>query len=135
MSGEREYDLVLFGATGFTGGLTADYLAAHGPPNLRWALAGRSRGKLEAVAARLAAARSSVPPPALLEADAADAPALARIAGPPPGGTPPGASVFCAPRGSPGAGRGEGRAAPASSTAAASTRSRMTSAPTSRSSS
>ncbi len=80
MSGEREYDLVLFGATGFTGGLTADYLAAHGPTNLRWALAGRNRAKLEAVAARLAAARSPVPPPALLEADAADAPALARIA-------------------------------------------------------
>jgi short subunit dehydrogenase-like uncharacterized protein len=80
MSGETEYDLVLFGATGFTGGLTADYLAAHGPTNLRWALAGRNRTKLEAVAARLAAARSPVPPPALLEADAADAPALARIA-------------------------------------------------------
>jgi short subunit dehydrogenase-like uncharacterized protein len=80
MSGEREYDLVLFGATGFTGGLTADYLAAHGPTNLRWALAGRNRAKLEAVAARLAAARSPVLPPALLEADAADAPALARIA-------------------------------------------------------
>jgi short subunit dehydrogenase-like uncharacterized protein len=80
MSGEREYDLVLFGATGFTGGLTADYLAAHAPTNLRWALAGRNRAKLEAVAARLAAARSPVPPPALLEADAADAPALARIA-------------------------------------------------------
>jgi short subunit dehydrogenase-like uncharacterized protein len=80
MSGEREYDLVLFGATGFTGGLTADYLAAHGPTNLRWALAGRNRAKLEAVAARLAAARSPVTPPALLEADAADAPALARIA-------------------------------------------------------
>src|SRR6201996_3154119 len=80
MAGEREYDVVLFGATGFTGGLTADYLAAHGPAGLRWALAGRNRGKLEAVAARLAAGRSAVPPPALLEADAADAPALARIA-------------------------------------------------------
>jgi short subunit dehydrogenase-like uncharacterized protein len=80
MSGEREYDLVLFGATGFTGGLTADYLAAHGPTNLRWALAGRNRAKLEAVAARLAAARSPIRPPGLLEADAADAPALARIA-------------------------------------------------------
>jgi len=81
MSGEREYDLVLFGATGFTGGLTAEYLAAHGPANLRWALAGRNRAKLEAVAKRLATARSAVPPPELLEADAADAPALARIAG------------------------------------------------------
>jgi short subunit dehydrogenase-like uncharacterized protein len=80
MAGEREYDVVLFGATGFTGGLTADYLAAHGPAGLRWALVGRNRGKLEAVARRLAAARSAIPPPALLEADAADGPALARIA-------------------------------------------------------
>jgi short subunit dehydrogenase-like uncharacterized protein len=80
MSGEREYDLVLFGATGFTGGLTAEYLAANAPPGLRWALAGRDRAKLEAVAKRLAAARSPVPPPALLEADAGDSPALTRIA-------------------------------------------------------
>ena len=28
---EREHDLVLLGATGFTGGLTAEYLAAHAP--------------------------------------------------------------------------------------------------------
>jgi saccharopine dehydrogenase (NAD+, L-glutamate forming) len=35
MPGEREHDLVLFGATGFTGGLTAGYLAANAPPSLR----------------------------------------------------------------------------------------------------
>jgi short subunit dehydrogenase-like uncharacterized protein len=82
MAGEREFDVVLFGATGFTGGLTADYLAAHGPADLRWALAGRNRRKLEAVAARLAAASPAPvgPAPALLEADAADYAALARIA-------------------------------------------------------
>ncbi len=47
MADARPYDLVLFGATGFTGGLIAHYLArrlAGGP--LRWALAGRSRDKL-----------------------------------------------------------------------------------------
>src|ERR1700742_4042854 len=80
MSGEREYDLVLFGATGFTGGLTADYLAANGPEGLRWALAGRNRAKLEAVAARLAVAGPGAPVPALIEADAADAAALAMVA-------------------------------------------------------
>src|SRR3954471_10831117 len=47
MPDPRELDLVLFGATGFTGALTADYLAAHGPDGLRWALAGRNLGKLE----------------------------------------------------------------------------------------
>ena len=50
----RPYDLVLFGATGFTGKLVAEYLAAHAPADLRWALAGRSLPKLEAVRADLA---------------------------------------------------------------------------------
>jgi short subunit dehydrogenase-like uncharacterized protein len=81
MPGEREYDVVLFGATGFTGGLTADYLAANAPAGLRWALVGRNRAKLEAVAARLAAASPEAPVPALVEADAADAAALAKVAG------------------------------------------------------
>ncbi len=50
-----EYDLVLVGASGFTGGLTADYLAAHAPASVRWAIAGRHRAKLEAVHQRLVA--------------------------------------------------------------------------------
>src|SRR5260221_13527394 len=44
-----DFDVVLFGATGFTGGLTAEYLAAHAPPDTRIALAGRNQAKLEAV--------------------------------------------------------------------------------------
>jgi short subunit dehydrogenase-like uncharacterized protein len=80
MPGERDHDLVLFGATGFTGGLTADYLAANAPAGLRWVLAGRNRAKLEAVAARLAAANPEAPAPELLVADAADREALAKIA-------------------------------------------------------
>ena len=51
---DRHYDFVLFGATGYTGGLTAEYLARHAPRGARWALAGRSRDKLDAVRARLA---------------------------------------------------------------------------------
>jgi short subunit dehydrogenase-like uncharacterized protein len=81
VEGSRRYDLALFGATGFTGGLTARYLAAHGPANLRWALVGRNRRKLEAVATRLAEIDSAAPAPQLLEADAADAAALAEVAG------------------------------------------------------
>ncbi len=50
---ERDFDLVLFGATGFTGGLTADYLAQNAPKGTRWALAGRNESKLAAVRARL----------------------------------------------------------------------------------
>jgi short subunit dehydrogenase-like uncharacterized protein len=77
---ERQYDLALFGATGFTGGLTARYLAANAPAGLRWALVGRNRAKLEAVRAQLAETASAVPAPDLLEADAADASALAKVA-------------------------------------------------------
>src|SRR4029079_8451976 len=50
----RELALVLFGATGFTGRLTAEYLARHRPDGLRWALAGRNRDKLEGVREHLA---------------------------------------------------------------------------------
>jgi short subunit dehydrogenase-like uncharacterized protein len=80
MAGERDHDLALFGATGFTGGLTADYLAANAPAGLRWALVGRNRAKLEAVAARLAAANPEAPTPDLIVADAADPVALAKVA-------------------------------------------------------
>ena len=54
MSAKRNYEIVLFGATGFTGGLTAEYLARHGGAKLRWALAGRNLEKLRAVRSRLA---------------------------------------------------------------------------------
>jgi short subunit dehydrogenase-like uncharacterized protein len=80
VEGSRDYDLALFGATGFTGGLTARYLAQNAPADLRWALVGRNRAKLEAVAAELAALGGQAPAPALLEADAADRAALAWVA-------------------------------------------------------
>jgi short subunit dehydrogenase-like uncharacterized protein len=80
MTTARQYDLVLFGGTGFTGGLTADYLAARAPATMRWALAGRNQAKLDAVAARLAAASPEAPKPDVLVADAADEDALRGIA-------------------------------------------------------
>ena len=66
---EREYDIVLFGATGFTGGLTAEYLARAAGPQTRWALAGRNQAKLEAVRERLGDGHADV---ALLIADVTD---------------------------------------------------------------
>jgi short subunit dehydrogenase-like uncharacterized protein len=80
VEGDRQYDIALFGATGFTGGLTAHYLAENAPPGLRWALVGRNRSKLEAVQRGLAEAAPEAPAPDLLEADAADAAALGRVA-------------------------------------------------------
>jgi short subunit dehydrogenase-like uncharacterized protein len=80
MDASRPYDLVLFGGTGFTGGLTADYLAAHMPEGKRWALVGRNRGKLDAVAARLAAANPAATAPGIVEADAGDRAAMREVA-------------------------------------------------------
>lgn len=78
---ERRYDLALFGATGFTGGLTARYLARNAPEGLRWALVGRNRAKLEAVRGQLGELlQEGDPSPDLLEADAADPKALAEVA-------------------------------------------------------
>lgn len=71
---DREFDVVLFGATGFTGGLAADYLASHAGPDVRWAIAGRDPRKLEAVRDRLGA------DVAVLVADAGDQASLARVA-------------------------------------------------------
>lgn len=77
---ERQFDLVLFGATGFTGSLTAEYLARNVPDNCRWALAGRSRKKLEAVRERLSAISPELESLALLDADVTDADSMAAIA-------------------------------------------------------
>ena len=50
-----EFDIVLFGATGFVGRLTAARLAEHAPDDLRIALAGRSEDKLREVRDKLPA--------------------------------------------------------------------------------
>jgi hypothetical protein len=55
MSTSREYEIVVFGASGYTGKLTAEYIAAKLQTNLRWAIAGRSQAKLESIAAELKA--------------------------------------------------------------------------------
>jgi short subunit dehydrogenase-like uncharacterized protein len=45
----RDFDIVLYGATGFTGRQTVAYFTQHAPSDLRWAIAGRNREKLEAL--------------------------------------------------------------------------------------
>ncbi len=60
MTHDRPYDLVLLGATGFTGGLVAEHLAGRAG-SLRWAIAGRDRDRLRQVAEALAARGASVP--------------------------------------------------------------------------
>jgi short subunit dehydrogenase-like uncharacterized protein len=77
---EREFDIVLFGATGFTGGLTADYLARTMPSDGRWALAGRNQAKLETVRDRLTGIDAKLAGLPLLKADSSDPESLADIA-------------------------------------------------------
>ncbi|MGZ4187408.1 MAG: saccharopine dehydrogenase family protein [Solirubrobacteraceae bacterium] len=77
---EREYDIVVFGATGFTGALTAEYLARHAPATTRWALAGRNREKLEAVRRRIADASPAVAQLPLITADTGDASSMRALA-------------------------------------------------------
>ncbi|TIC79007.1 saccharopine dehydrogenase NADP-binding domain-containing protein [Nocardioides sp. GY 10127] len=75
----RDYDVLLIGSTGFTGGLTADYLAAHAPDGLRWALAGRDQGRLAAVRGRLAGVRPDLAELPLHPLDLEDPQALAAL--------------------------------------------------------
>jgi short subunit dehydrogenase-like uncharacterized protein len=65
-----KFDIVVYGATGFTGQLVAEYLAAHykGDGNLKWAMAGRSRDKLAAVRNAIGAPKET----SLIVADAGD---------------------------------------------------------------
>src|SRR5262245_35379405 len=63
-------DIVVYGATGFTGQLVAEYLAAHykGDASLKWAMAGRSKEKLAAVRDAIGAPKDTP----LIVADAGD---------------------------------------------------------------
>ncbi|MFF9044656.1 saccharopine dehydrogenase family protein [Streptomyces parvulus] len=74
---DRPYDIVLFGATGFVGELTARYLAAHAPEGLRWAIAGRDEEKL----GRLRAGLPGGSDPGVLRADVSDPDSLRELAG------------------------------------------------------
>jgi short subunit dehydrogenase-like uncharacterized protein len=70
MKPSSKFDIVVYGATGFTGQLVAEYLAAQyaGPTDLKWAMAGRNLDKL-------ASLRDAIGAPAdiaLIQADAGD---------------------------------------------------------------
>ncbi|TDT42872.1 short subunit dehydrogenase-like uncharacterized protein [Streptomyces sp. BK208] len=85
---DRPYDIVLFGATGFVGELTARYLAEHTPKGLRWAIAGRSEEKLRRLRERLPGGaeigvlRADVSDPASLRELAEHARVVATTVGP-----------------------------------------------------
>lgn len=75
----RQYDLVVWGASGFTGRLVAEYLAAHPDiDDVNWAIAGRNRGRLEDVRRSLGPPWRELP---ILLGDAFDRSSLDEIAG------------------------------------------------------
>ena len=70
MKPSSKFDIVVYGATGFTGQLVAEYLASHyaGKADLKWAMAGRSLDKLASVRDAIGAPADTV----LIAADAGD---------------------------------------------------------------
>jgi short subunit dehydrogenase-like uncharacterized protein len=74
-----KFDIVVYGATGFTGRLVAEYLAGHykGDGNLKWAMAGRSKEKLASVRDAIGAPADT----ALIVADASDPASIKAMVG------------------------------------------------------
>jgi short subunit dehydrogenase-like uncharacterized protein len=77
----REYDIIVLGASGFTGRLVMEYLiATYGTKgDLKWAIAGRNQSKLEEVRALYLADKQQASLPILL-ADSSDPDSLAALA-------------------------------------------------------
>ena len=77
----RKYDVLVWGATGFTGRLVAEYLTLHYGVGreLRWALGGRNRAKLEGVRSDLAAIDPRARDLAIIVGDNSDRAALDAI--------------------------------------------------------
>ena len=74
---DRTYDIVVYGATGYTGRLVAEYLAHHHVGSgIKWAMAGRSKAKLEEVRA-LVGAPADTP---LIEANSDDPASMKALA-------------------------------------------------------
>ncbi|KAF2015286.1 hypothetical protein BU24DRAFT_421588 [Aaosphaeria arxii CBS 175.79] len=76
----RQYDLVLLGATGYTGKLTAEWVNRKLPSDIKWAIAGRNAKKLQSVADELHQQNPNRPSPAIetVELEKAQLDTLAR---------------------------------------------------------
>lgn len=76
----REFDVVVFGATGFTGRLCAEYIARTYGASVQWAIAGRNASKLAEVKATVCAIDPSCADIGVIEADNADEQSLVAMA-------------------------------------------------------
>ncbi|MGI9263191.1 MAG: saccharopine dehydrogenase family protein, partial [Woeseiaceae bacterium] len=79
-SADRQFDVIVWGATGFTGRLVTEYLAKKHPPGkaCRWAIAGRNRDKLDALVEELDLGDN---PPEIVVANSHDPQAMLEMAG------------------------------------------------------
>src|ERR1700744_2831044 len=78
-SGQAEFDIVVYGASGFTGRLVAEYLAQqYQNSDVKWAMAGRSLERLSEVRDIIGPFASKIP---LMQADAADPASLKAMLG------------------------------------------------------
>ena len=68
MSNQKQFDVVIYGASGFTGRLVAEYMAKQYGTHANWAMAGRSAAKLADVRDEIGAPADT----ALVVADASD---------------------------------------------------------------
>jgi short subunit dehydrogenase-like uncharacterized protein len=73
---KRLYDIVIFGATGFTGQLVAEYFAAKAPKDIQWAISGRNREKLLEIKSALCSKYPSAEKAGWIVADSQDAASL-----------------------------------------------------------
>jgi short subunit dehydrogenase-like uncharacterized protein len=88
MTGERQHDIVIYGATGFTGRLIAEYMLAREGGGLKWALAGRDLTRLAALRDEIGAPASTplvvadTSDPASIREMVADARCICNVVGP-----------------------------------------------------
>ncbi|OAQ98238.1 hypothetical protein LLEC1_05104 [Akanthomyces lecanii] len=76
----RQYDIVVLGATGYTGQLTVEHIASSLPTTLKWAVAGRSEAKLQAVVEDCKQYNADRAPPGIEIADIGDEEGLKALA-------------------------------------------------------
>ncbi|GAB7360296.1 hypothetical protein MBLNU230_g8054t1 [Neophaeotheca triangularis] len=78
--GERLYECIVLGATGYTGKYTAEHITTHLPTDFKWAIAGRSESKLQTLANDLKHLSHNRQPPSIevCQLDKAELLALAK---------------------------------------------------------
>lgn len=80
MSGNRDFDVVIWGASGFVGKLLCERLAKKYQGEVRWAMAGRNKEKLEGVRSDVAAVNGVAKDTEILIGDIQDAASMRAIA-------------------------------------------------------